>query len=233
MKNSINILDLGCGTGGDIFGLLSFIDEFLPYVESVQVLAIDGNHEALRMFEKVLALYKEKSRLDIKETIGPAYIDEECDLDVISKVVSDDFDFIISCKAICEMLAKRRISNNAYKRTANLLANKLSSEGILLIEDVTIKITGINEFIPILLNKELNEFVKDNPEFSTLAPLSCKTHGSNCKNGCFFKREITLSHSQKSNDLSKIVYRFISRKEFADKFSHSSLFFNNNKCLIT
>lgn len=232
-KKSISVLDLGCGTGGDIIGLLSFIDRFLPFVESVNLLAIDGNHEALRMFEKVLTLFKEKSRLDIRETIGPAFIGEESDLDIISRVVSDSFDFILSCKTICEMLAKRRLSNNAYKRTVNVLSKKLSPEGILLIEDVTIKISLINEFIPNVLNKELNEFVRENPQYSTLAPISCKNHGNKCKIGCFFKIEIELSHSQKSNDISKIVYRFISHKCFADKFSFDCINLSNNKCQIT
>lgn len=231
-KDSINILDLGCGTGGDIIGLLSFVEEYLPEVKHVQVLAIDGNHEALRMFEKVLALFKSNSRLEIRETIGPVFVEEESDLDLISRVVSDKYDFIISCKAICEMLAKGRLCDKAYKKTATILSKKLSSEGILLIEDVTIRIPAANEFIPKVLNKELNEFVRDNPEFSTLAPVSCRDHGKLCKKGCFFHHEFTLSHSHKSNDRSKIVYRFISHKDFADKICLNCANLDNNQCLM-
>lgn len=232
-KKCISILDLGCGTGGDIIGLLSFIDIFLPFVESVNLLAIDGNHQALRMFEKVLTLFKEKSRLEIRENIGPAFIGEENDLDIISRVVSDSFDFILSCKTICEMLAKGRLNDNAYKRTVDILSKKLSPEGIMLIEDVTIKIPLVKEFIPNVLNKELNEFIRENPQFSTLAPISCKNYGNKCKIGCFFKKEIVLSHSQKTNDISKFVYRFISHKCFADKFRSDCINLNNSKCQIT
>lgn len=41
-RTSVSILDLGCGTGGDIFGLLSFLEKYEPPLESVKLLAIDG-----------------------------------------------------------------------------------------------------------------------------------------------------------------------------------------------
>lgn len=229
-KKMVSILDLGCGTGGDIIGLLYFIDEYLPFVESVKVMAIDGNHDALRVFEKVLGLYKTMSRLNIAETVGPAFIEEEDDLDIISQVVSDEYDFILSCKAICEMQAKGRIKMNAYKSTAELLSKKLLPTGILLIEDVTIKTNATNEFIPIVLNKELNQFIRENPNFSTLAPTSCKESGDKCTNGCFFKKEIRLSHSQKQNDLTKIVYRFITHRDFAKSLVYSNKNMFNVNC---
>ena len=229
-KKNVSFLDLGCGTGGDILGLLSFIEEFMPSVESVKILAIDGNQNALRIFQNVLAQYKKYSRLKIEENIGPAYIEEENDLNILSEVVSDNFDFVISCKAICEMLAKGRINNKAYKKIAGILAKKLSPTGILLIEDVTVKIDTVNEFIPVVLNRELNEFIRDTPEFSTLAPFCCKRNGLECKGGCFFKKEFVLSHSRKTNDLSKIVYRFISRKQFADSLCINNVELDNKKC---
>lgn len=54
-RTSVSILDLGCGTGGDIFGLLSFLEKYEPPLESVKLLAIDGNQIALRFFEKIMA----------------------------------------------------------------------------------------------------------------------------------------------------------------------------------
>ena len=231
-KDELNILDLGCGTGGDIIGLLSFINDNLSFVNSVNILAIDGNHESLRIFEKVLACCKKHSRLNVKETIGPAFIESEDDLDLISQVVSEDFDFILSCKAICEMLAKNRIKEKAYKRTASLLSKKLAPIGILLIEDVTVKSNVLNEFIPVILSKELNEFINENQDFASLSPIPCREHGALCEKGCFFKKELRLSHSQKSNDISKITYRFISHKLFADSLKLSNNNTNNIHCNI-
>lgn len=217
-RTSVSILDLGCGTGGDIFGLLSFLEP----LESVKLLAIDGNQIALRFFEKIMAEFKKHSRLKIDYRIGPVFIESENDLNLVSDVLSDKYDLILSCKAICEMLAKRRIKNKAYKQTASMLSSKLTDKGIMLIEDVTIKSPATEKFIPYMLNAELNEFVAENDEFATIYPTACKDKESKCINGCFFKKEIRVTHSAKNNDISKIIYRIIGKKPFAENIVVSS-----------
>lgn len=186
-RTSVSILDLGCGTGGDLFGLLSFLEKYEPSLESVKLLAIDGSQMALRFFEKIMAEFKKHSRLKIDYRIGPVFIESENDLNLVSDVLSDKYDLILSCKAICEMLAKRRIKNKAYKQTASMLSSKLTDKGIMLIEDVTIKSPATEKFIPYMLNAELNEFVAENDEFATIYPTACKDKESKCINGCFFK----------------------------------------------
>ena len=183
----LRILDLGCGTGGDILGLLNYIEDNLDNIQLIKILAIDGNHYALRVLEKILEAYKSKTRLQIEYTIGPVFIESEDDLNLISEVVSAKFDIIMSCKAICELASKKRLAGKPYKNTAQMLSKKLSPNGIMLIEDVTVKNNG--EFIPVTLNTELNEFIKENPNFVTLLPMSCKRNGNKCSKGCFFKEE--------------------------------------------
>lgn len=187
-RTSVSILDLGCGTGGDIFGLLSFLEKYEPPLESVKLLAIDGNQIALRFFEKIMAEFKKHSRLKIDYRIGPVFIESVSDLNLVSDVLSDKYDLILSCKAICEMLAKKRIENKAYKQTASMLSSKLTDEGIMLIEDVTIKSPATEKFIPYMLNAELNEFVAENDDFATIYPTACKDKESQCINGCFSRR---------------------------------------------
>lgn len=221
-RTSVSILDLGCGTGGDLFGLLSFLEKYEPSLKSVKLLAIDGSQMALRFFEKIMAEFKKHSRLKIDYRIGPVFIESENDLNLISDVLSDKYDLILSCKAICEMLAKRRIKNKAYKQTASMLSSKLTDKGIMLIEDVTIKSPATEKFIPYMLNAELNEFVSENDEFATIYPTACKDKESKCINGCFFKKEIRVTHSAKNNDISKIIYRIIGKKPFAENIVVSS-----------
>lgn len=221
-RTSVSILDLGCGTGGDLFGLLSFLEKYEPSLKSVKLLAIDGSQMALRFFEKIMAEFKKHSRLKIDYRIGPVFIESENDLNLISDVLSDKYDLILSCKAICEMLAKRRIKNKAYKQTASMLSSKLTDKDIMLIEDVTIKSPATEKFIPYMLNAELNEFVAENDEFATIYPTACKDKESKCINGCFFKKEIRVTHSAKNNDISKIIYRIIGKKPFAENIVVSS-----------
>lgn len=221
-RTSVSILDLGCGTGGDLFGLLSFLEKYEPSLKSVKLLAIDGSQMALRFFEKIMAEFKKHSRLKIDYRIGPVFIESENDLNLVSDVLSAKYDLILSCKAICEMLAKRRIKNKAYKQTASMLSSKLTDKGIMLIEDVTIKSPATEKFIPYMLNAELNEFVAENDEFATIYPTACKDKESKCINGCFFKKEIRVTHSAKNNDISKIIYRIIGKKPFAENIVVSS-----------
>lgn len=222
-RSSVSILDLGCGTGGDVFGLLSFLENSEPSLASVKLLVIDGNQIALRFFEKIMAEFRKHSRLQIDYRIGPVFIENEDDLNLLSDVMSDKYDLILSCKAICEMMAKNRIENKAYKQTASILSKKLTDDGIMLIEDVTIKSPATERFIPYMLNAELNEFVSSNTDFATIYPTTCKGKEAKCKEGCFFYRKIKVTHSAKDNDISKIIYRIIGKKVFAEKImvSHS------------
>ena len=230
---SVSILDLGCGTGGDIFGLLSFLEQNEPALETIKLLAIDGSQMALRFFEKIMAEFKKHSRLKIDYRIGPVFIESEKDLNLVSDVLSDKYDLILSCKAICEMLAKKRIENKAYKQTASMLSSKLTDKGIMLIEDVTIKSPTTEKFIPYMLNAELNEFVAENDDFATIYPTACKDKETKCIGGCFFKKEIRVTHSAKNNDISKIIYRIIGKKPFAENVVVSSNGKNEyNSCTI-
>ena len=48
-KEELSIFDLGSGTGGEIIGLLTVLDEQFPNLKKVSIVALDGNQHALRI----------------------------------------------------------------------------------------------------------------------------------------------------------------------------------------
>ena len=48
-QSELSIFDFGCGTGGEIVGLLTALSECCPNVKKVRVVALDGNKNALQL----------------------------------------------------------------------------------------------------------------------------------------------------------------------------------------
>ena len=217
-KSRLDVLDLGCGSGGEIFGLLSFIEERMPGVKEVRVLAIDGNNGALRLFEQIMGEFKRHSRLHTEYQVGPVAISDEETLREVASLLGSRFDVILSFKAICELVAKRRITGNAYAFCAGMLAPFLSDCGVMLLVDVTIKKEAIGQFLPLYFNAGLNEFLRQSGgEFETILPAVCRGKVGRCTAGCFFKEEVCVQHSEKMYDWSKVVYRFVGRTAFVER----------------
>ena len=47
-KTELSIFDFGCGTGGEIIGLLTAMSENCPDVKNARIVALDGNQHALQ-----------------------------------------------------------------------------------------------------------------------------------------------------------------------------------------
>ena len=58
-KDSLTLFDFGCGSGGDMLGILLAIEQFLPTISKVSIVAVDGNKSALVNLDKLFAKYKE------------------------------------------------------------------------------------------------------------------------------------------------------------------------------
>lgn len=213
-KERISILDLGCGTGGEIFGTMCALVDVLGSNTSFDVVAIDGNQNATRMFERVLTHIKSAGNLDVKDNIGSIAIDDKADMDMLGDVVNNGFDVVLSFKAVNEFIQRKRFSDNAYKHFAEILAPNLSDEGLLILLDVATRddISGV--YYPVIMNKGLNDFIQNNYEFATILPLPCSLVDADCDNSCYMQQRFHVSHSHRANDLSKVAYRVIGRKNF-------------------
>lgn len=153
-NTELSIFDFGCGTGGEIIGLLTNIDAFLPDVKRVQIVAIDGNHHALRLLEKVLDEFRRNTHLEINLHIAPITIDNSFDLTVLDEIITGSFDIFVSFKAICEFVTKDQFEgHNPYRTIVDTYLPHLNNNGLMILVDVTTYSNVSNEWLPTMMDR--------------------------------------------------------------------------------
>ncbi len=208
-KDSISILGLGVGTGGDIIGLLDIIHKY-GLCSSISVHAIDGNKGALSVFRQLVSALASRYDMSIDVKCYEIAVGDEFDLPTLDNV----FDFITTSKFVNEIV---NIHGEPYYKVLEYFYPQLARRGLILISDVTILVDGI--FIPIRMNAEVNKFVKRHKSCSSLLPIACSHYERQCTSQCFTQKQINVSHRHKAVDKSLITYRLLGRKELAEELS--------------
>lgn len=194
-QSELSIFDFGCGTGGEIIGLLTAIADCLPHIKEVQITALDGNQNALRIYEKILKDAKKQIRLKVESKSAPIMIDDFYDLHILDSVLDKQFDIIISFKAICEFVTKDQFERqNAYEHVAKFLIPKLTDNGIMLLEDVTTYNNTSREWLPMMMDKGLSV-------------LDCRVIAQNMG----YNQTYIIKHSHMLKDRSKVAWRMIKK----------------------
>ena len=190
-----DILDFGCGTGGEMVGLLQSIDSFLPQVTHINLVGIDGNLHALRLLEKIITEYQKRTRLVISLQIAPIHIGNFYDLSVLNEIIKDQFDLILSFKAICEFVTKDQFEGaNPYSHIVNTYFPYTSNSGIIVLVDVTSYNNVSNEWLPMMMDKGL-------------ASINCKIINRN--DGYNYTFSIKHSRTNECFDYSKVCWRIV------------------------
>jgi len=204
LKNEINILDIGSGSGGNLVGLLFALKENLPQNLNINIFTIDGNEESLKVLSKII--YK----IQIKYNLNIALRSQFISFDSINGLYKDtkgyleeSYDFIMSSKMINEIIKE---DVKAYYDFCNCFSKHLSKDGFLSLIDVTIKTNF--KYLPIILNDQVNKFVKYNNNFKTIVLTSCNFYEEKCNKECFTNNIFYISHKEKQNDISKITDKF-------------------------
>ncbi len=124
--------------------------------------------------------------------------------------------------------------DNSYSDFVMKFLPLLSEKGICLLLDVTTK-PKHTTYNPILMNKQVNQALRELNEFETLLPIPCSTYSENCYVDCFQQKTFTITHSKHTNDKSKVAYRVIVPKELKRKIGiihqgSKQLIFNEKIC---
>ena len=220
-KKTLNVLSVGCGTGGDLIGLLTVIEKYCNLNNTINIWAIDGNDNALKILTRIVDFFKITSKKKINLNTLQLLINSETgNYDLKNEITKLEYDFITSFKMITEIIsAGKGKADNSYFQFLKTFAPLLTETGLLVLLDVTTKQEHNNTFNPILMNDQVKSALKELKKFKTLLPLSCSLHESVCCAMCFTQQQFIVSHSKRSNDISKVAYRIIANNEFVKQLS--------------
>ena len=189
----ISILDFGSGTGGEIFGLLKALEECRPSITHVKIRVIEGNADALRDYEKILAEWRKHTTLQVICSPSPVKIDDFYDLGIVDTLYLGRFDIILSFKAVCEFVTKQQFeTQNPYRHLAGFMLPKLSESGIMVLADISSKNGISNEWIPDMMDRGLR---------------SIDAHVAQRNAGNY--EVFSISHTGCLNNGSKLAWRII------------------------
>ncbi len=225
---SLSILSVGCGTGGEIIGLITAIEKHFPIVSEINIFAIDGNNEALTILEQIIDRVQNQSskkiNLKTKQTVFSSISEF-----LIENGNNQTFDYILSFKFVCEIISmgKGKLDNSYYDFVMKFLP-LLSENGICLLLDVTTK-PKHTTYYPILMNNQVNQAIKEFRKYITLIPTPCSEYGHICSFECFQQKTFSVTHSKHSNDKSRVAYRVLVSQQLKEKINHKV---KNSKRLI-
>lgn len=212
----INILDLGCGTGGDIVGLLSVLcKEFSSACFNIR--AFDANKNALWYMSAVINAIARTAHRSIQVLPEKFEVNSESDFYSLADRIGDArFDYILCCKA-CNELWSEGIVKQPYRAVAETFSAKLKDYGIMLLLDVASLPDGCPAYLPIEMNNELNSFAVLHEDFCTLLPRPCAEHPE-CRKKCYMLKKFSVKHSRCGFwDESNVCYRIICRQELREE----------------
>ena len=230
-KNNLNILSIGSGTGGDVIGLITIIEKYCRNISGITIWAYDGNADALRILDLLVKKIKVHSSKVINLKTVNTVFDSIENLD-IQQVKDQRFDFILSFKLICEIInmGKGRL-DNSYFEFVQKFVPLLSDIGVCVLLDVTTK-PEHTTYNPILMNKQVNQALRELHEYKTVLPVCCSMYGDECYSDCFYQQTFSITHSKYKKDKSKVAYRIIGHKnllKLIGKTDFKSKFLINNE----
>lgn len=192
-KSELNILDFGCGTGGEIMGLAVALQEAGSPIKTVKVTAVDGNCYGLRTLERLISEANHHLDIQIQLKSIPLTIHDQMDVELLNQITGETYDLIISSKALCEFINKKQFEGkNPYGVFLKLYKQKLSSEGVIFLADISTRNEVCREWLPTMMSNGITE-------------AGCSTIAANVG----YNQTFLVSHSHQQQDNSKICWKLL------------------------
>ena len=214
----ISVLDLCCGTGGEIFGLICILQEKLPNLKRINIDAFDANIHAVRKLAKLSGEIPHIDEINVEVNLNPQALNiyGEQNLDDIIHFVDKKYHFILSFKALNEFIQSKTFPDeNVYTKIAGHFLPLITGNGALVMTDLTHKGDSETEFYPRIMNHGINSLLRNINGYRTIFPYPCFFHEDRC-GGCYMQDLIQVNHSGAVSDRSKIAYRVICHTDFAN-----------------
>ena len=216
--SSLDILSVGTGTGGEIVGIVFYLAKLRNgNMPKLRISYVEGNADASRLFKQVMAeladhydIYIElRGYKNVVRSEYPSFSYLQFDLIVTSKFINE----LVNCYP----------QKNWYKDFLESYADNLSKDGLMVISDVTMPVH--NRYVPITMNKEIRQFLKNNEAFDAILPVPCRLLARKCAEECFTQNIVDI-HTSKSccyngNSVvsGKFTYTVVAKKSLSETFS--------------
>lgn len=213
----LTILDFCCGTGGEIFGIISILHERLPNLKSIRIDAFDANSDYVRFLFHLGEKLKEKISINININPQCYHIKTEQHLQDVVNYTNSLYHIVLSCKALNEFIQHDVFPNeNIYEKIARTFLPCLNKNGLMLLSDLSHKDPKKGVFYPEIMNKGFNSLLRSDNSYKSLYPYPCFFYENQCS-GCYMQDIVYVSHSRRVKDISKISYRIIGKIDFVEK----------------
>ena len=212
-KDSVRILDIGCGSGGNLMGLLTALEKYCPNLNEIYIEAVDGSQLALAVLKQLLVAYELRTGKNVQVNLQLCSVNDVKDFPDMGEA---KFDFISSFKMGCEIISKGQGRyDQAYYNLLDKYTPSLSATGIFFLLDVTTKADHA-DFYPRMMNQQVCKFIQTHSKFSTLVPIPCHLNEHQCNGDCFTQKEFEVSHRQAKFDKSRVCYRLMASRELVE-----------------
>lgn len=243
--DTINILDIGSGTGGQLFALLQVLSERISN-RTINVFSVDGNQNALDIQKRIFMqdngkLYRHSNNVIRLYQINKVFDSGAALYEFITKQFGN-IDIMLSFKFLSELYIK---SNDSYHAIWKAAEKVLAPNGMLTLVDVTCRMQyphgNASNYMSVILNQEIIQYLneKRNPDdlLFYAIPSCCAGHCCSCQGKeCFTSLTIPVQYGPQNHLAlvnSKINYKLFLHKtgDLVDSLWRNGTYLvNRNAC---